>query len=510
MPIPAEILAVPRPEDTIVVCDGKNKDHYAVRQRVGCKRADGKPKPVNGPIIGHIVDGQYVPIAPEQILGKSTSDIDTSPVAIKRWADIQLCSEVGKSLYEELLAVYNPEDAARIMCLAILQVCNPGLRDDQLADAYEESFLTDLYPDVNLEFKSILKFRRDLGKAYQQLQAFKNLNASKFNASKCVLIDGFLKSNESKENTLPEFTRKFRTEKNLSVAYAFDIDQGEPIYCDFFFMGTPDLSFYNAVALEYGFSNAIWIREGKAEGLIDIQAAAEERKKYPSLHFLTPLERDSWIVQRYQTYAYDGWLKHFKKILFKKDKLPDGRYLYSFRDLEKAEREESDWMDNAFRTKTYSSEAFHEVIDLFGTLWFETDLDLEPEQVYKLKVWQTKIGTVLNSYQSSLGFDDRRMPDDFSVYGGELIDFVSSVLTFRLLHLFTKKKILNFNTYQEVMTSLAKAQKASINNGEWQLVKIGKRQQELLQKLGLLDVRTAPAARKRGRPRKNSDGGSSK
>ena len=169
-------------------------------------------------------------------------------------------------MYEELLEVYNPEDAARIMCLAILQVCNPGLRDDQLADAYEESFLTDLYPDVNLEFKSILKFRRDLGKAYQQLQAFKNLHASKFNASKCVLIDGFLKSNESKENTLPEFTRKFRTEKNLSVAYAFDIDQGEPIYCDFFFMGTPDLSFYNAVALEYGFSNAIWIREGKAEG----------------------------------------------------------------------------------------------------------------------------------------------------------------------------------------------------------------------------------------------------
>ncbi|MEY8309288.1 hypothetical protein AAK899_07195 [Erysipelotrichaceae bacterium 51-3] len=150
------------------------------------------------------------------------------------------------------------------------------------------------------------------------------------------------------------------------------------------------------------------------------------------------------------------------------------------------------------------------ILGLFGTLWFETDLDLEPEQVYKLGTWQPKIVTVLNSYQSSLGFDDRRMPDDFSVRGGELIDFVSSVLTFRLLHLFARKKILNFNTYQEVMTSLAKAQKASINNGEWQLVKIGKRQQELLQKLGLLDVRTAPAARKRGRPRKNSDGGSSK
>lgn len=196
MPIPAEILAVPRPKDTIGVCDGKNKDHYTVRQRVGCKHDDGKPKPVNGPIIGHIVDGQYVSVEPEQIPGKSASDMDTSPVAIKRWADVELCSKVGKSLYEELLEVYNPEEAARIMCMAILQVCNPGLRDDQLAEAYKESFLTDLYPDVDLEFKSVLKFRRDLGKAYQQLQAFRNLHASKFNASKCVLVDGFLKSNE--------------------------------------------------------------------------------------------------------------------------------------------------------------------------------------------------------------------------------------------------------------------------------------------------------------------------
>lgn len=86
MPIPVEILAVPRPEDTIAVCDGKNKDHYAVRQRVGCKRADGKPKPVNGPIIGHIVDGQYVPIAPEQILG------NLLPTLIQ----VQLLSSAGR------------------------------------------------------------------------------------------------------------------------------------------------------------------------------------------------------------------------------------------------------------------------------------------------------------------------------------------------------------------------------------------------------------------------------
>ena len=37
MPIPKDILAVKRPKNTIVIAYGKNKDHYAVWQRVGCR-----------------------------------------------------------------------------------------------------------------------------------------------------------------------------------------------------------------------------------------------------------------------------------------------------------------------------------------------------------------------------------------------------------------------------------------------------------------------------------------
>jgi len=37
MPIPQHILDVDRPKNTIVIAYGKNKDRYAVRERVGCK-----------------------------------------------------------------------------------------------------------------------------------------------------------------------------------------------------------------------------------------------------------------------------------------------------------------------------------------------------------------------------------------------------------------------------------------------------------------------------------------
>ena len=53
MPIPKDILNVKRPKNTVVICYGKNKDHYAVRQRVGCEYKDGRHLPKNGPTIGH-------------------------------------------------------------------------------------------------------------------------------------------------------------------------------------------------------------------------------------------------------------------------------------------------------------------------------------------------------------------------------------------------------------------------------------------------------------------------
>ena len=37
MPIPDTVLAVERPTNTVVIVYGKNKDLYAVRQRIGCR-----------------------------------------------------------------------------------------------------------------------------------------------------------------------------------------------------------------------------------------------------------------------------------------------------------------------------------------------------------------------------------------------------------------------------------------------------------------------------------------
>ena len=109
MPIPKEILAVDRPTNTVVIAYGKDKSLFAVRQRVGCRNINGRHLPVNGPTIGHIVNGTYIPndsSLPEALAA--------APVDLKDWANIALCDREFRSILSELYAVYDKADALKI------------------------------------------------------------------------------------------------------------------------------------------------------------------------------------------------------------------------------------------------------------------------------------------------------------------------------------------------------------------------------------------------------------
>ena len=63
MPVPESIRKVPRPRNTVVVDSGSNgTKRYAVHGRLTSICKPGcNPRPVNGPVIWHIIDGQFVP-----------------------------------------------------------------------------------------------------------------------------------------------------------------------------------------------------------------------------------------------------------------------------------------------------------------------------------------------------------------------------------------------------------------------------------------------------------------
>ena len=156
MPIPKEILNVPRPVNTVVTVYGKNKDKYGVRKRIGCKRTNGRNVPVTGPTIGHIIDGVYVPVGGQEELSRSAPDL-------KDWAVVRLADREFRPVLDELSEFYNYKDSMKIYCISLLRVCYPGICDSALREAYEQSFLSEYYPGVALSKNTASTFLLDLG-----------------------------------------------------------------------------------------------------------------------------------------------------------------------------------------------------------------------------------------------------------------------------------------------------------------------------------------------------------
>ena len=336
MPIPKDILAVKRPKNTIVVAYGKNKDHYAVRQRVGCRYENGRHLPVNGPTIGHIIDYQYVPID-----DAGPSNISDAPVVIKDRANVVLCDRLFRSIQDELLTVYNRQDAMKLYCIAILRVCYPGIKDNELKEVYDTSFLSELYPDVALSKNTVSVFLSDLGKLTSHIVRFMRNRTVAVGLDHHLLVDGTLKSDEYSVNSLSDFSRKAKTRgtRDISVLYAFNLEAMEPICSKCFPENMLDLTSYEAFISENGITKGIIV----ADKGLHSSAAQQQFKDYLDLHYLNPIKRNSKLIDCHHMLDFTGILDGFEWITFRKEKCSEtNKWLYSFHDSIKAAKEERD------------------------------------------------------------------------------------------------------------------------------------------------------------------------
>lgn len=480
MPIPVEIREVPRPKNSIVIAYGKNKDLYAVRKRIGCKYVNGKRKPINGPTIGHIVNGQYVPI-PE----KAPKNVSSSQVDLKGWGSIVLCDNLFKSVMQELLAVYSKKDAEKLFCIAILRACNNGIKDNELKEEYDDSFLSELYPNVALSRNTVSTFINNIGKNLSRVVKFMQNRAGLVSIDHHLLIDGTLKTNDSVVNTLSDFSRKAKIKgrRDISVLFAFDLEEMEPICSKCFPGNMLDVTAYSDFIAQNNITKGIIVAD---KGFPE-SAAHEHFEKNQDLHYLNPIKRNSKMIERHKMLDFNAMLPGYEGVTYKKEKCVGcDKWLYSFRNVDKAGKEDKDWLRRASKKNTYNLEEYSKKNKSFGTIVLECDLDLPPEIVYKAYEKRWEIEIVMRFYKSACEFDDTRVHDDYSVIGSEFCDFLSTILTFRLIKAFDKANLLYNHTYRKLMSILNRAKKARVDNGEWNLIRMNPSQLMVLEALELI------------------------
>ena len=498
MAIPKEILAVKRPRNTFVVAYGKDKDRYAVRKYVGCRREGRRNIPVKGPTVGHIRGGLYIPTEEDPAFAPKPPPA----VELKDWANAALCDRLFADVLGDLEAVYPPDMALKVWSVAVLRVCNPGANDYELKEMYDASFLSELRPGAALSRNTVSELHKTVGKWYSRIVEFMRRRAAAIGADASVLLDGTLKSDESRVNSLSDFSRKAKTKgtRDISVLYAFDLDRMEPVCSKCYPGNMLDVTSYGDFVGECGVTRGVIVGD---KGF-PASASARHRAENPGLHYLNPIRRNATFIRTHRMLEFEGVLPDREGVSFRKAKV-EGRekWLYSFRDAARAAAEERTWLERAKRDGKYDHAEYEEARRAFGTIVLECDLDLDPGKAYRMYEERWEIELVMRYYKSACEFDETRVHGDYSVIGSELCDFLATVLTFRLIKAFDKAGLLEKMNYSRIMSLLRRAKKVRVGeDGEWRLVKVNPKLEEMLAALGLATKAGVPSRRKPGRPPK--------
>lgn len=466
MGVPEEIRRVERPKNTVVVdngCEGVKRWAVRSRKRSGTYVPGKNPMPVNGGVIGHIIDYRFVPIQ-ESVGTNGPEELQYAPAALFR-------SE-SKDVLEDLLGIMDAEDAYLVMAIASLRFAHPGITNKRLSTDYRRSFASIYYPNLPISANSVCTFLQKLGMDDGKRLLFSRKRLEKVADEHHIAIDGMLKQCNSIVNDLSNFSHKARCKgcKEISVLTAYDIE-GEELLCSQVFPGNMiDAKSYSTFVHDNGIVKGVIVNDkGFPPSKLKDELAA-----HPELHFLTPLKRNMKVIKTYDMYSYEGPLPGYEGVWFKKVQTKGGLFLYSYKDIHKAAMEEMSYNRQKSKSGNFDPTEFQKKNSRFGTIVFESDQDLDPETAYAIYEDRWLLELVFNRYKNDLDFDETRVQNDYSVIGSEFINFICSLVTVRVLRKARTAGLLDIMSYGDLMDDLRQCwrkidspEEASNDDGYW-------------------------------------------
>ncbi len=456
MGVSEKIRKVDRPKNTIVEDNGREGvNRYSVRVRSGIKYIkNGNPQPGNGRVIGHIINERFVPV---------TDGISDIPDSLS-YGGAAFVKSISDDIFEDLLAVYPPNESSVIMAIAMLKVLRPGIAANRYSTHYERTFISKYYPNVALSKNSVGLLFKKLTMDGEKRKAFYSARIARVESEHHIAIDGTLKQDTSNVNDLSAFSYKARVKgyKDVSVLYAYRMETMEPLCAEVFPGKSIDASSFSAFINDNNINKGIIV----ADKGFPISSIAEDLKSRPELHFMTPIRRVDHRIHDNSMLDFNEVVTDTdKSVVGKKVELKNGRYLYSFRDSYLASKEDQSFITRSKKKKFFISEPSLSHKDRYDVIVFESDLDLSLSQVYKSYADRWLLELLFAQYKGEECLDSTNVQGDYSLIGVEFVNFIATLMNSRMVRKASNAKLLDVMTYGDLMEDLSSAWRKSNSTG---------------------------------------------
>lgn len=448
MAIPKEIRDVPRPSNTVVVENRtEGPKRYAVRARLGTKYVPhGNPQPINGEVIGYIYGGKFHPRCDDP--GNEGPDS-------RSYGAAALAKSVSEDIKNDLISVMGIDYAVETYVAAVIKTIKPAVKSKRMSTEYRRTFVGVWDPDLPINANKMTDLYRRIGMDGKVRAAYAEARLKHLNVTNHIVIDGMLKQDNSSVNDLSGYSHKTRTKgvKDISIIYAYDLENKEILCSEVFPGGCIDASAYPRFVRDNHITKGILVNDkGFPPSKLE-----EELKSSPDLHFLTPLKRNDSRISSNNMLDFDDFLRKAEgEIYCKKAELRGGRYLYSFKDQSLAAKEDRAYLGK-IRSKNlpFNKEDHGKRSRNFGTVVFLSDLDLTCEQAYDIYACRGEIELVFKVFKNDTEIDSTDSQDDFTVIGEEFVNTVASTITCRMLKEIEKTGLLKTMSYGDVIEDLS-------------------------------------------------------
>ena len=512
MAIPEEIRRVKRPVNTVVVASGKNSaKKYAVRSRTGVKYIPGgNPQPIYGKVIGHIVNMEYVPLPVQE----THKDENKFPSTLS-WGGAALLKSVAEDIVRDLLQIFDANRVFTIISMAMLRVLKPHIASNRFATNYKNTFVSVYYPGAALSKNSISTLLSELGQRSDLIELFYQKRIARIEKEHHIAIDGTLRQDTSNVNDLSNFSYKARTKgcEEVSILYAYDIELGEPVCASVFPGNTPDCRAYEEFIRTHNLTKGIIVGDKGYPS----SAILQHLKNNKDLHYFNPLKRNSNYIKEYELLKFEKSISVGDSFVLSKKVYvsKENKFLYSFVNSKTSVKEYSGFIANACKQDNFDYETFSQKKDTFGLILFESDLDMSPAEAYNVYKSRWKLEIVFGYYKADITQNQTNVQSDFSVMGAEFINFLSTLLTCRIIDKAQKAGLLkrvNYGTLMDDLNTVRRVVKHTPDNIQKKLKKddpywchVSSIAMDEMIELGLVEVDEPikPKA-KRGRPPKQN------
>lgn len=269
MVIPEDIRKVERPVNTVVIDSGKDSPHrYAVRERAGSKYVPGNNnQPVNGKVIGHIIDGKFVP----------KSENPENPIEHRSYGAIALARSVSEDICSDLQKKF-PEKASFIMAISLLRATLPEITDNRIQTEYDDTAVGVFLPDLSFSENKIQVHLKELESKKNDIFDYYRIRSASTESKNLAIAGTTVTWNQGIMGYRAVSDTPFET----TVIYAYDIETGDILFLNTY----PHREISPTLFLNFVLNNTV--RSGTIL-LNDVPVSeelGEELERYPNLHYI--------------------------------------------------------------------------------------------------------------------------------------------------------------------------------------------------------------------------------